>query len=372
MTNPTDLGTHHPLSPTDLDDIVNGACLYGAGGGGPISLGNSLVQQLVQHGRPVVLASPAHLTADDSCCVSAGIGSPDAAASEFGFDTCVHAVDALGRVRGKPFTHVMPAELGAANSILPMTVAAARGIPILDAAGSYRAVPQIMQSTFATRRLPIGTVVLANAQQELYFAGGRPDATDATMRAIISGGTFTQDAGVALWAMDGTVGRTAGLSGTTNSARRLGAALRDSRSGGDPVATVCEFLGGRVLIRGKITDHSEQTGGGMDVGVVEITDRAGVEVRVINQNENLVAWTSAASHPVALAPDLIVFMTADGQPFSNADLELAKGKEVVAIIAPADPAMRDPAMIAAFLPVLRAAGYGGPWVGVEELGGTSP
>jgi hypothetical protein len=74
---------------------------------------------------------------------------------------------------------------------------------------------------------------------------------------------------------------------------------------------------------------------------------------VVNQNENLVAWTSTSSHPVALAPDLIVFMTADGQPFSNADLELTKGKDVV--------------VIAAFMPVLQAAGYGGPWLPVEKL-----
>jgi hypothetical protein len=356
------------LSPTDLADIVDGACLYGAGGGGPISLGTSLVQLIVQHGRPVVLAPPDELMPDDSCCVSAGVGSPDAAASGFAYDTCRHAVDALARVRGKSFTHVMPAELGAANSILPMTVAAAKGIPILDAAGSYRAVPQIMQSTFATRGLPIGTVVLANADQDVYFSGGEPATTDATMRAIISGGTFTQDAGVALWAMDGSVARGAGLPGTTESARRLGAALRTARSGGgDPVAAVCQFLGGTVLIRGTIAASTEQTGGGLDVGVVEFRDSAGLEVRVLSLNENLVAWTSSASHPAALAPDLIVFLTADGQPFSNADLDLAKGKEVVVIVAPADPAMRDPAMIAAFLPVLRATGYGGPWVGVEDL-----
>lgn len=363
----TDRTGTRTLSTTDLADIVDGACLYGAGGGGPISLGTSLVQLIVQHGRPVVLAPADGLTPDDSCCVSAGVGSPDAAASGFGYDTCRHAVDALARVRGKSFTHLMPAELGAANSILPMTVAAAKGIPILDAAGSFRAVPQIMQSTFATRGLPIGTVVLANADQELYFSGGEPEATDATMRAIISGGTFTQDAGVALWTMDGTVARGAGLPGTTQSARRLGAALRTARSGGDPVATVCELLGGSVLIRGTIVAEHQQTGGGMDVGVVELRDADGLEVRVLSLNENLVAWTSSASHPAALAPDLIVFLTADGQPFSNADLDLAKGKEVVVIVAPADPSMRDPAMIAAFLPVLRATGYGGPWVAVEHL-----
>ncbi|HEX5618623.1 MAG TPA: DUF917 family protein, partial [Solirubrobacteraceae bacterium] len=176
--------TGRTLSATDLEDLVNGACLFGAGGGGPFSLGESLAKQIVSHGAPVVLASVSSMTAADSCCVSAGVGSPDAAASGFPFDAAAHAFDALGRVRGSAVTHVMPAELGAANSILPMTVAALRGIPILDAAGSFRAVPEIEQSTFATRGAPIGTVVLANADQEVYFPGTDPPTVDATMRGI--------------------------------------------------------------------------------------------------------------------------------------------------------------------------------------------
>lgn len=351
------------LTATDLEDIVNGACLFGAGGGGPITLGRTMADQIIQRGAPVLLAEPAEMTATDTCCVSAGVGSPDAAAGGFPFDAATHAFDALGT-----FTHVMPAELGAANSILPMTVAATKGIPILDAAGSYRAVPEIMQSTFAVRGAPIGRVVLANADQQLYFEGKDPPTTDATMRAIISGGTFKQDAGVALWAMDGTVAQSVSIAGTTERARSLGAALRESD---DPVDTVCSFLGGSVLIRGRIVSEAEQTGGGFDVGVLEITDLAAT-VRVINQNENLVAWTSSSPHPAALAPDLIVTMTVDGQPFSNADVGLAKDKDVVVITAPADESMRDPKMVEAFLPVLRSSGYGGPWVPVEELAGARP
>lgn len=355
------------LTATDLEDIVSGACIYGAGGGGPFSLGASLAKQIVERGDPVVLAAPSSMAPDGTTCVSAGVGSPDAAAGGFPFDAATHAFDALGRLRDRPFSHVLPAELGAANSVLPMTVAATRGVPILDAAGSFRAVPAIAQSTFATRGAPIGTVVLANADQQVSFDGHDPETTDATMRSIISGGTFKQDAGVALWAMDGNTVRSVALPGTTERARRLGAALRAAvSSAGDPVETVRAFLGGTVLIRGRVQVSTEQTGGGFDVGVVEIGDGSET-VRVVNQNENLVAWSSSTPHPLALAPDLICFMTADGQPFSNADMDLAAGKDVVVIAAPVDAPMRDPKMIDAFMPDLRSAGYGGPWMPVEEL-----
>mgnify|MGYP001232409174 FL=1 len=353
------------LSDTDLEDILNGACLYGAGGGGPYTLGQSLVADIKAGKKPVRLATPAEMTGTDSCCVSGGVGSPSAAAKGFDLHTARTAFDQLASPWGRLSTPVRPIELGAATTILPMTVAAVEGIPILDAAGAYRAVPQITQTAFALHGLPVGGVVLANATQQVAFTAGSAADTDATMRAIISGGTFTDDAGLALWAMDAAAAQRGSLTGTTESARRLGAALRTAlQAGQDPVAAVAASLQGRVLIKGTVADEQQQMGEGTDTGLLVIKDEAGREVSVVSQNENLVAWSADSTRPAALAPDLIVTMTVDGQPFSNADLQLADGKQVAVIVAPTAAAMREPAMIAAFLPVIRSAGYYGAWFGV--------
>jgi uncharacterized protein len=358
------------LDRTDLEDILSGACLYGAGGGGPWTLGKQLLDQLVASGRPVALASPSEMPARATACVSAGVGSPDAASSGFPYDAATHAFDALSARQPAPFSYVLPAELGAANSILPMTVAATKGIPILDAAGSPRAVPALQLSTFATRGAPLGPAILANAAQQVAFEVADPATADTTMRAIISSGVFTEDAGAALWAMDGATVSTAAISGTTSLALALGRRLREARSAGaDPVEAVVKGLGGRLLAVGRITASSEQTGGGFDIGVLTIATHAGETLRIVNQNENMLAWFEDSRAPVALAPDLICSMTVAGQPFSNADLELAKDQDVAIIGAPVEAAYRDRAIIEAFLPVLRSAGYGGPYVPIEELWG---
>ncbi len=354
------------LSEQDMKDIVNGACLYGAGGGGPWSLGMTLVKQIVKAGRPVELASVDSLPAPTLTCVSAGVGSPDAAGSGFPYDAPARAFDALAGSMDTTFGAVLPAEIGAANSIVPMTTAAIHGIPVLDAAGSPRAVPQLAQSTFAVRGAPIGTIVLANASQRVSFDCDAGYA-DEVMRAVISSGVFTEDAGAALWAMDLTVAARVTVPGCTAMALSLGQALRQAlSSGGDPVAAVLAGLGGRELVRGTIVSSTEATSGGFDTGVVTVqaTGVGGRTLRIINQNENLIAWFEDEDAPCVLAPDLIVFMTVEGQPFSNADLDLAHGKEVVVIGAPVLAAYRDPKMVAAFLPLLRAAGYGGPWKGL--------
>jgi DUF917 family protein len=363
------------LSSQDLDDVLDGACILGAGGGGPYSLARQLRDDIVSTGKPVVLAAPATIPDDARAAVSAGVGSPIAASAGFPFDAATRAFERLDAIQqqqsGRPFTHVLPAEIGAANSLLPMTVAVSRGLPIVDGAGSSRAVPALPMSTYAARGAPVGTVVLANASEWLNFDAQSPSAADSALRGIISTGTFKEDAGVALWAMDGETVRQAVVPGTTTLARRLGEALRTALGAGDdPVEAVAGFLQGRVLFRGTIASVSEQTIDGFDVGTLVFSN--GKETfTVVNQNENIVAWSDRRSHPVALAPDLICYLTADGKPFSNADLDIPGHDVVVVIGAPVDKAMRAPAIVEAFDPALRRAGYGGPYMTIEELWGAA-
>lgn len=352
------------LSEQDLHDILDGACVLGAGGGGPYRLGQQFLADLA--GKAVELVAVADVPITATAAISAGVGSPNAASSGFPADAPVRAWDALAGSLSGPLTHVLAAELGAANSLLPMLVAAGHGIPIVDGAGASRAVPSLTMCTYATNTVPIGTVFLANATEKVSFSAGDPATSDTVMRGVISSGAFTEDAGVAVWAMDGAAVRSATIAGTTTKCRLLGARLRDARAKReDPVEVVAKELKGSVLIRGKITASGETTSGGFDTGFVEVSPTKGPGLRIVNQNENLVAWREDRAEPVALAPDLICYLTADGRPFSNADLDIPGGGEIAVIAAPADGAMRSPEMVAAFLPALRSAGYGGPYRPLE-------
>ncbi|MEA2293449.1 MAG: uncharacterized protein QOE86_1088 [Solirubrobacteraceae bacterium] len=354
------------LSKQDLQDILDGACILGAGGGGPYPLGQQLLAGIVEHGS-VELVAPEAVGADARLAVAAGVGSPDAAASGFPFDAATHAWDALAATLGQPFTHVLPGEVGAANSLLPMTVAVSKRLPIVDGAGAARAIPALPMCTYASHGLPLGTIVLANADEQISFqAPGGAATADSAMRGIVSSGAFKEDTGVAMWAMDGAAMRSAVIAGTTERARALGATLREAAPG-DKVAAVAKALGGRVVFRGAITAAEEQTEGGFDLGTVTLSAPDGATFRIVNQNENLVAWSGAHPHPLVLAPDLICFLTEDGRPFSNADLDIPGHGPVVVIAAPVDRAMRAPALVETFVPALQQAGYGGPYVPVEQL-----
>src|SRR4051794_39677205 len=99
-----------PLTEQDLRDILDGACILGAGGGGPFPLGEHLLEGILQAKHLVELVAPDTVPADARLAVAAGVGSPDAAASGFPFDAATHAWDALDARQqpgsGRALSHV--------------------------------------------------------------------------------------------------------------------------------------------------------------------------------------------------------------------------------------------------------------------------
>ena len=106
-----------------------------------------------------------------------------------------------------------------------------------------------------------------------------------------------------------------------------------------------------------------------DFGTITLQDKKKNIMTIYNQNENLIAWVSNKSHPVAIGPDLICYMTTDGVTFSNADLDLAKGKEVAVIGCPCTPQLRAPKVMAAWTENLKSIGYAGQYIPIEEIWG---
>lgn len=339
-----------------LEDIAHGACVLGSGGGGALTEGLALARTL----GPVTVVEASDVPDDAWMAVSAVIGSPTAAGEQSFTTVATAAYDALARARGVEFTHVLVGEIGAVNALIPMLPATSRGLPLVDASGSPRALPLLANCSFADT-VPISPIALAGSGQEFTVTAPSAELADPLLRAVISSGLFADAAGFALWAMDGATMRLRALSGTLERARRVGELLR----GPDPVAAVTAFLGARELFRGSRLTVHEQSGGGFDVGTVTL--QAGAEqLTIYATDENLIAWRSGQSAPVAMAPDLICYLTADGVPFSNAEQDIGAitpDTEVVILGVPAAGlGFATPPVVASFAGVLAGMGYPGPYV----------
>lgn len=351
------------LSTGDLDLILQGACFLGSGGGGPLELGRQFIDDIAKSGHPVRVVDVANVPPDATGAISAGVGSPAAAASGFPPDAAGVAWRELETAVGHPLGHIVPAEIGAGNTFIPFLLSAQTGLPVIDGAGADRAVPALQLCTFAATGVPLGTVVLGNSDLVLRFAASDPAAADTRMRSLLSGGVFDEDAGSAMWAMDGAQIGAGAIRGTTSRALQVGKLLGTSS---DPAKDVATHLGGSVLVRGTITDMGEVTGGGFDTGHVTITasGTSADSVTVVNVNENLIAYSGQSATVLATAPDLLCYVTTRGEAFSNAEAAAYRdaGTEVALVVVPSSTKMRAAYLLDGFTTVLASIGYYGPLV----------
>ena len=361
-----------------LNDILNGAAFYGSGGGGPIAAGKEIIGQILASKNPLVLVAAEDVPDDAYMAVSAFAGSPDAATqSTLNFGAVAStAYDALAKINGKDFTHVIAPEVGAGNTFIPMAVAVTKNIPVADASNSPRAVPEMQMGGFADGHVPVSPVILANPEQQLSLTVDTAAEADEITRAIISDSpSFSNLAGVAMWSMSGADMKKYGMLNGVTKAQKLGQFIRETaKSSDDPIQAIAEFTGATELFRGKITDVEEQIAGGFDVGQVRVTAANGDEYFVMNQNENMIAWKASDTKPLIISPDYICWVDETGQPFSNAELSEytqksnPKDNPTVALLGiKAEAPFNSDFVIQSFLDALRKMGYGGAYLPLGEL-----
>ena len=87
-------------------------------------------------------------------------------------------------------------------------------------------------------------------------------------------------------------------------------------------------------------------------------------VTVVNVNENLIAYSGQSPTVLATAPDLLCYVTEDGQAFSNAEAATYRdsGTEVALVVVPSSAQMRTTYLLGGFTTVLASVGYYGPLV----------
>ena len=296
----------------------------------------------------------------------AGMGSPEAMLRTPFTTEARHAFDALSREAAPGTRYVIPLETSGFNFLTPMTVAASRAVAVLDADGAGRAIPQLNQTLFFARKLPLAPLALADARGRSIVIRAEECAL-AEKAAISALEFFGWSAGLACYPMAGAMAKRAAVAGTVSLARAVGRAVRlATASGGDALQAVLGITGGWELVRGAVDRFETETAGSYTFGNLEIAGNgahAGARVRVKSMNENMIAWKDGGL--AAVAPDRICFLRPDGRAVTNADL--AAGAEIAVFVLEAQPNWRGKGAAALFTPTLSAMGYKGPYVPAGKL-----
>lgn len=351
------------LNKDQIIDICYGATFLGSGGGGPFKTGKALIgplktrqgegslldatQNLVQNflknleGEDVQVTVKTVEEVDDRdglTAVVAFIGSPNATLQLENVDSAIAAFDKLNeqlKSSGKSIGHVIPVELGALNTIVPILVAAQKGIPVIDADGAGRAVPSLTTTTFGAADLSANPTILAKSETQgiSVFVETAADA-ELFVRPVLE--FFNEQAGLAMWAMDKeTLLRAVPIRGTLQLAQDVGEFLnpdseRSKQRVNERIYAIVNKLNehrleAAPLFAGIVQPPEEKTQGGFDFGRVILRNEANEEVWIYTQNESLIAWNPQQSAPIITAPDSIcyLYLDEDGRllPFSNADIK---------------------------------------------------
>lgn len=364
----------------NLEDLNNGAAFFASGGGGSVFLVREIIDKIMELDKPMTLIDYKDVPASGMMAVSAIIGAPDAEKEDQ--ERFVYAIPRafklLEETTDVKLDYVIPVETGSISSVVPFILSAKTGIPVVDADGAGRSIPALSETTFAAGGVSASPTTLANdvpeeekAVKAVLFDNG-VGGIDELARNVISADDFNQCAGLADYIMNGDTMRSTAVLGTVTLATKLGEELREARAHGsfDPFELIQNFIKplGRkayLLGRGKVTEIKTETTGGFDLNTVTIEEANGNKLYINSQNENLIAWSAGNDLPLVIAPDLISYVTPDGQPLSNADIK--KGDELLLIGSEAPEKMKQAQIIDTFLETLKGMGYYGNYVPIAQL-----
>lgn len=370
------------LGRRELEDIATGSTLLASGGGGSVTIPKQFIDEILSGPYPAKLVDGHEVKDSANIAMVACIGSPNASRGGGLFGGAyLKACNLLEEAVGEKFSHTCSCEIGP-NIFVALLTAVKKGLCLIDGDGAGRSVPTLDALTYAHAGLD-STFAVANQGNAAHEPEGLAAVLVAKTAKDIEGlvrplistpNEFDSVAGMAGWAMRGEQLKreenSPQIRGTITYARKVGEVLRAAReSGKDPIEALRTFFKDRFfLLSGQkvvLTSGGETTSGGFDNGVrtfsIGKTERYHVNIK----NENMIIWDAQKCHPIAMAPDLICYLTPEGYTVSNADLKI--NDEVYLIGLKAEARLRREPLLGAFMNVVKATGYLGPYVPIEEL-----
>jgi hypothetical protein len=322
----------------DIESLAVGAWILGTGGGGSPYLGLLNMRRLYAEGSRVELISPHDLADDDRVAIVSNMGAPLVGQERLSDSRNIaRAVEMQEELHGWKFRAIMSVEIGGNNGIQPLMAAAHRGLPVVDGDCMGRAYPEAQMTSVAVGDLKpypctlydprgIEAVVTQVPTWKWMERASRKICTEmgsiaSTCKAPRTGREVKD------WGILFTVTKAIGIG------RRVRQAQRDHT---DPIATILDEAGGKILFRGKVVDVARRTTEGFLRGRAQLEgldDDRGTRLELAFQNEWVVAWRDG--DPIAMSPDLIcVLDTVTGNAFGTETIRYGMRVTVIALPAP--------------------------------------
>lgn len=356
------------ISFAEIHKIARGSAVLASGGGGDPFRGELSVSAALERTGPVQLIGLDELPDDAFIASVFLIGAPVALLEKFPFcDELVRAMRELERLKGRSVDAVFSVEAGGVNSMVPFSVAAIAGIPVIDADTMGRAFPEMDLTLINLAGVSSAPVVITDDYGTLISIDSADNVVLEKLSRAIS---FRSGAAVAAAGFSGTVSELRpGLSqGSISLAAELGQVMDlPDREPEDTWQEIVNIGRGRKLFDGKVVSAHQDVEQGWGVGTVQIEGSGkhrGTSMRVDVVNEYLAATVDGT--PVASTPDIIsIYDATSGTPLTSEGVRY--GRRVGVIALPCDARWASPQGLALAGP--RRFGYAFDYVDFRTGGG---
>jgi uncharacterized protein len=352
------------LNEIELSDILDGATILAAGGGGPVQAGKAFLKSMISEKSMPQLLPWDEITDDLRVTVPVAMGSCATLLEDFLDFQMVRALEIFQKQAGK-VDAIIPVETGQVNTLAVLYVGAKSGIPVIDGDGTGRSIPELKNTVFYSAKINMYPFVMFDSLQNQVVLDARsPEDVDRLGRTICTemGGLC----GVCGFDISGAEVKKIAVPKTVSECERLGKVLRENFDG-DPVKALVKERNGFLLIRGKISKLQSKVLHGHDYGNMLVEGFGSHKGNVLNvafKNEGLITYLN--KKPVVISPDhVFVLDLLTHKPVTFTDA--VEGLPVAVVGLKVDAKRRTPQDYDGFRASLHDVGYDGEYVPIEEL-----
>jgi len=352
-----------PLNRQNLMDLVDGAAIFSAGGGGNSEVGYEIVDKLVEGRYAVRLVDPFDVPDDAATVNFACVGATTAVA--YDGDAAVKTFQTLEEFLGKKAYAAIPVELGGFNTLVAVDVAARLGLPVVDADGAGRSVPEVHLKVYTIDGIPLAPMVVADPNaQNVVIVKETADSRSAERIARTLAAEWGHSAYTPRRILTGKEVKTSPILHSLSRSIRVGALLRKEV---DSVGAVLREIKGVKLFEGTVDKVEKETKAGFtytEVTLKGTSEDKGSRFELRAKNEILVAYKDRKL--VAMAPDIITSVDLQTGKCRTAE-KTEKEDRLVVLGIPAPPKWRTSKGLELWKDVLQRSGIRVAYVPIEQL-----
>ena len=290
------------LSHQDLLDLVDGAAIFSAGGGGNPEGGYKIADNLASQGYTVKLVAPLEVPDDAKVVNFACVGATTAI--EYDSDAAAKTLKTLEEYSSFSAYATIPVELGGFNTLAAVDVAARCNIPVVDADGAGRSVPEVHLKVYTIDNIPLTPMVVADLHAKNIVIVKETMDSRATERiARILAAEWNHSAYTARRVLTGAQVKTSPIQLSLSMCMRIGKLLRTAV---EPIIAVLKENNGFKLFEGVVERAERKTEGGFTFIAIKLCgtrEYEGISFEFKAKNEVLVAYKDGRL--AAIAPDII-------------------------------------------------------------------